>query len=73
MYRAGQVDRAEQALRQAVSGVRTTPDIAYYLARVLADKGHNDDARKLLQSATGLPGAFAHRKDADALLKSLLK
>ncbi len=73
LYRNGQVDRAEQALRQAVSGVRTTPDIAYYLARVLADKGRNDDARKLLQSATGLPGAFAHRKDAEALLKSLPK
>jgi tetratricopeptide (TPR) repeat protein len=71
LYRSGRVDQAEQALRQAVSGARTTPDIAYYLARVLADKGHNDDARKLLQSATGLTGAFAHRKDADALLKSL--
>jgi tetratricopeptide (TPR) repeat protein len=73
LYRSGRVDQAEQALRQAVSGVRTTPDIAYYLARVLADKGRNDDARKLLQSATGLPGAFAHRKDADDLLKSLPK
>ena len=41
--------QAEQKLRTAVSGVRTTPDIAYFLARVLADKGQTDDARKLLQ------------------------
>jgi tetratricopeptide (TPR) repeat protein len=73
LYRSGRVDQAEQALRQAVSGVQTTSDIAYYLARVLAEKGRNDDARKLLQSATGLSGAFAHRKDAEALLKTLPK
>src|SRR5262249_4438466 len=71
LYRSGRLDQAEQALRQAVTGVRTTPDVAYYLARVLLDKGRKDDARKILQAATGLPGAFAHRKDADALLKSL--
>lgn len=73
LYRSGRVDQAAQALQQAVTGVRTTPDVAYYLARVLADKGRKDEARKLLQSATGLTGAFAHRKDADALLQSLPK
>jgi Tfp pilus assembly protein PilF len=70
-YRAGQLDQAEKLLRGAVHGIRVTPDIAYFLARVLADRGKADDARKLLQSATGLPGAFAHREDAAALLKSL--
>ena len=48
-----------------------SPDIAYYLARVLADKGQSADARKLLQSASALTGAFAHRDVAIALLKSL--
>ncbi len=70
-YQSGQIDQAEKALRTAVQGVRITPDIAYFLARVLAAKGQADDARKVLQSATGLPGAFAHRDDAKALLKSL--
>jgi hypothetical protein len=50
-----------------------TPDIAYFLARVWVDTGRTDDARKLLQSATSLPGAFAHREDAQALLKSLAR
>jgi Tfp pilus assembly protein PilF len=72
-YRAGHLDQAEPMLRAAVQGVRTSPDVAYFLARVLVDKGHTDDARKLLQSATHLPGAFAHRDDAQSLLKSLAK
>jgi tetratricopeptide (TPR) repeat protein len=71
LYRAGRLDQAEQKLRAAVAGVKTTPDIAYYLARVLADKGRTDDARKLLESATEHTGSFAHRADAAALLKSL--
>ncbi len=70
-YRAGHLDQADRLLRAAVQGVRTTPDIAYFLARVLNDKGQIDDARKLLQSATGMTGAFAHREDANDLLKSL--
>jgi hypothetical protein len=70
-YRTGHLDQADRLLRAAVQGVRTTPDIAYYLARVLNDKGQTDDARKLLQSATGMTGAFAHREDANALLNSL--
>jgi uncharacterized protein HemY len=70
-YRAGHLDQADRLLRSAVQGVRTTPDIAYFLARVLNDKGQIDDARKVLQTATAMTGAFAHREDANALLKSL--
>jgi tetratricopeptide (TPR) repeat protein len=73
LYRAGRLEPADQKLRVAIAGGRTTPDIAYFLARVLADKGQTDDARKLLQSATNSAGAFAHRDDARALLKSLTK
>ena len=73
LYRSGKLDQAEQKLRAAVAGGRATPDIAYFLARVLVDKTQTGDARKLLQSATNLPGAFAHRVDANALLKKLTK
>jgi len=73
LYRAGRLDQAAEKLSAAVSGSRTTPDIAYYLARVLADRGRTDDARKLLETTTKLPGAFAHRDDAVALLKTLTK
>ena len=73
LYRGGRLDQAEEKLRMSVSGVRTTPDIVYYLARILVDKGRTDDARKLLEPTTKLPGAFAHRDDAVALLKTLTK
>lgn len=72
-YRVGQLDQAEKILRASVTNSRATPDIAYYLARVMADKALDQDATKLLESALKLPGAFAHRDDAAALLKSLKK
>jgi tetratricopeptide (TPR) repeat protein len=72
-YRGGRLDQAEQKLRAAVQGVRTTPDIAYFLARVLADKGSSEVAKGLLLSALKSPGAFAHRSDAETLLKTLTK
>jgi Tfp pilus assembly protein PilF len=70
-YRAGKLDQAEQKLHAAVTGGRTSPDIAYFLARVMADKGQTDNARKVLRDATSTKGAFAHRDDANALLKKL--
>jgi tetratricopeptide (TPR) repeat protein len=73
LFRAGRIDEADQKLRAAVASGRTTPDIAYFLARVMAEKGQTDDARKLLQSATSLHGGFAHRDDATSLLQSLKK
>jgi len=73
LYREGRLDQAEEKLRVAISGARTTPDIVYYLARVMIDRGRADDARKLLETMTSRPGAFAHRDDAVALLKTLTK
>ena len=69
-YRSGHLDEAEKFLRAAVNGVRTTPDVAYYFARVLSDKGKVEDARKILESTAALPGPFAHRADAKTLLAS---
>jgi tetratricopeptide (TPR) repeat protein len=73
LYRSGQLDSAEQKLKAALSSGHATPDIAFFLARVLVDKGRKDDARALLQSVIKLPGAFAHRDEANALLKTLTK
>ena len=72
-FRSGQTEPAEKALTAAVQGARVSPDIAFYLASVLAARGRTDDARRLLQTAVDLPGAFAHRDDARGLLKSLAK
>ena len=51
LYRAGRLDQAEQKLRAAVTGGRTTADIAYFLASVLADKGQ--DRRRSQAAAIG--------------------
>jgi tetratricopeptide (TPR) repeat protein len=73
LYRAGKLDQAEQKLHAAVTSGRTTADIAYFLARIMADKGQTDTARKVLQDATSAKVPFAHRDDANALLKKLTK
>jgi predicted Zn-dependent protease len=73
LYRAGRVDEAQEKLSAGVAAGGMTPDVAYFLARVLVDKGKIEDARRLLQTATAQPGAFGHRDDATALLKTLAK
>ena len=72
LYRAGRVDEAEQKLRSAIAG-GMTPDVAYFLARVLADKGKTDDARGLLQRATSRPRCVRPSRRRGALLKTLTK
>ena len=63
--RLGQLDQAEQYLRAAVSGGQASPDTAFFLARLQADRGRRDEALNLLKSVTALPGAFAYRGDAE--------
>ncbi len=72
-YRTGHLDQADSTLRAAVEGVRSSPDVAYFLARVMVDKGQTAAAANILQTATNRPGAFAHRDDARSLLKTLAK
>ena len=69
--RNGHPQDAEINLRAAVSSGRAAPDTAYFLARVLADRGKPDEARKLLVAAIGQTGLFAYRKEANDLLKTL--
>ncbi len=73
LYRAGRIDEADQKLQTGIASGGLTPDVAYFWAHVLADRGKIDDARGLLQRATKQPGAFAHRDDALALLKTMTK
>jgi tetratricopeptide (TPR) repeat protein len=70
-YRSGHLDEASRLLRAAVSSGRASGDTAYFLARVLADQGQTDSARKLLTAATSSTGSFAFREDAKKLLASL--
>jgi tetratricopeptide (TPR) repeat protein len=71
--RSGHPEEAEKALRAAIAGAggRATPTVAYFLAQVLTETGHADDARGLLSQATATPISFAYESDAWKLLTSL--
>jgi tetratricopeptide (TPR) repeat protein len=51
LYRAGDLDRAEEALRLAASSGNLSPDTAYYLAQVSYDRGSKELAKNLLEAA----------------------
>ena len=72
MYQLGQLDQAEQALKQATQFPPISADTAYYIARVDVDRGRKDDAMKLLERALQSTSAtFSKRADAEALLAKL--
>lgn len=77
LYRAGRAADAESALRLSVSAARPRPDTAYYLVRVLADRGLKDEARKAaaqyLEPSVRGTVPFHTRDEARSLLEELKK
>jgi tetratricopeptide (TPR) repeat protein len=72
-YKAGRLDDAEKALAPLVQVGVPSRDAAYFLARVLADKGRFEDAQKALKAAESAKGGFVYRSDAQALLAEVEK
>jgi tetratricopeptide (TPR) repeat protein len=83
LFRLGKFDDAFTVFKQAVQDTPSLEPAALSMAKLLCQRGDKKkagewfdyalNAHKLLQSATGLPGAFAHRDDATALLKSVTR
>ncbi len=73
LYKSGKLDDAEKALATAASPGTVSRDLAYFSARVLADRGKFADSVKLLRNAIAAKGPFAYRPDADALLAEVEK
>lgn len=71
-FKTDRLDIAEKALA-AVSarGGQVGPDALYYMAHIASRKGHNDEARALLQQALATKTPFAHDNDAEKLLSRL--
>ncbi|MGA2066956.1 MAG: tetratricopeptide repeat protein [Thermoguttaceae bacterium] len=65
LYRVGCLDRAENALRQALAA-SLGPDAAYHLARASYDRGDKELAKNLLEAALKTP-SFLTRPEAQAL------
>jgi len=72
-YRLGDLDEAERILRQAVTGTGVGGNAAYFLARVLVDRGDKETAEKLLKAALSAQGVFPSKKDAKKLLDKMTR
>jgi Tfp pilus assembly protein PilF len=73
LFKAGRTADAEKVGRSALGLEALTPDGAYFVAKILADRGANEDAHKIVKAACDSKGAFVYRKDGEALLAELDK
>jgi tetratricopeptide (TPR) repeat protein len=70
----GKLEEAEQTLSQALAAGSTSPEIAYFLGRVLAERGSRaEEARRWFKAALDASGRFAFRKEAEEWLERLKK
>ena len=70
-YKLGRREDAEKILDQIARNNALTSDGAYYAAKLLADRGEKDRARKILEEVLTNEAVFATRPDAMDLLKGL--
>jgi tetratricopeptide (TPR) repeat protein len=71
-FQVGRFDEAEQELRAAMSSGTTSPEAAYYFARVLSARGRPDaEVVRWLKAGLDAPGRFAFRAEAQQWLDEL--
>jgi tetratricopeptide (TPR) repeat protein len=72
-YKLGRREDAEKILEQISRNNALTTDGAYYVAKLLSDRGEKERARKILQEVLDNEPMFATRPDASDLLAKLKK
>ena len=72
-YKVGRREDAEKILDQIARNNALTSDGAYYVAKLLSDRGEKDRARKILDDVLANEPMFATRPDATDLLAKLKK
>jgi tetratricopeptide (TPR) repeat protein len=70
-FNMGRYDEAERAMAQAATGGATSPDGAYYIAKIYEQKGKYAEAKLVLQQALDAKQSFIHRRDAEVLKTQL--
>jgi len=70
-YKLGRREDAEKILDQIARNNALTSDGAYYVAKLLADRGEKDRARTILEEVLTNEAVFATRPDASDLLAKL--
>ncbi|HSQ57497.1 MAG TPA: hypothetical protein VLM40_17380, partial [Gemmata sp.] len=73
LFKAGRSADAEGAARAAAGLGTLTPDAAYFIAKILADRGDAENALKITKAACSSKDTFVYRKDAEAMLAELEK
>lgn len=73
MFKAGRAADGEKVARAALTFGSLTPDGAYFLAVILADRGFVEDAHRAVKMACESKDGFVYRKDGEALLAQLEK
>ena len=72
-YKLGNVDEADRVLQGAAGTGTLSPDTAYYLAVVSAEKGRKEQAVQLLNAALNTTQPFSQRQEAQVLLDQLTR
>jgi tetratricopeptide (TPR) repeat protein len=72
-YKLGRREDAEKILAQITQSNALTTDGAYYVSKLLSDRGEKDRARKILEEVLANEPMFATRPDAQDLLDKLKK
>jgi len=70
-YKLGRREDAEKILDQIARNNALTSDGAYYVAKLLSDRGEKDRAKAILEEVLTNEAVFATRPDAMDLLKTL--
>lgn len=73
LFKAGRTADAEKAARTVFALGQLSLDGAYFVGRVLADRGATEEAQKVLRAAADKKEWFLYRKDAETLLAELDK
>ncbi len=72
-YKLGNIDEADRVLQGAAGTGTLSPDTAYYLAVVSAEKGRKEQAVQLLNAGLNTTQPFSQRQEAQVLLDQLTR
>jgi tetratricopeptide (TPR) repeat protein len=73
LLKAGRTADAERVARSVEGLGAASPDAAYFIAKVLAERQATDEAHRIVKSACESKDGFVYRKEAEALLAELDK
>src|SRR5262245_61685555 len=73
LYKSGEKEKAGPYLDKVLATRQLTPDMAYYVGKILQDSGKTKDAIQFLESALKSAAPFAQRDHSNKLLAELKK